>query len=263
LTGFLSTVKSDQTITLNLLKNRKVFCADEDHNPVFRSWSIYKCLYAEIELDDQKYILNNGSWFRVNTDFVEKTNHDFEKIPISSLVLPEYCGGGEGKYNASVAANDPDRFALLDDKNKIFHGGGHGQVEACDLFSLDRQLIHIKRYGRSNVFSHLFAQGYVSGRLIQLDAEFRKKVKDKLQAPFADLIDVENRLTDGMYTIVYAVISESEQDNLYLPFFSRVNLNNTARTLVGFGYKVELLKIPVNSTYSKTKLAPPGKVKKL
>ena len=262
LRGFLSTVKDGQNISLNLLRKRKVFCADEDHNKVFRAWSIYKCIYAEVELDSQKYILNNGSWFRVDTNFVQKTNENFDKIPTSDLELPEYCGEGEGKYNESVAAADAERFTLLDNK-KIMHGGGQGQVEVCDLLSIDRQLIHVKRYGRSNVFSHLFAQGYVSGRLLQLDAEFRKKVREKLSPSFAKLIDVENRPADGQYTIIYAVISESKKEKLHLPFFSRVNLNNVEKTLRGFGYKVELLKVPVNSNYSKTKVAPPGKTKKL
>lgn len=149
-------------------------------------------------------------------NFVERTNSEFRKIDVSSLQLPVYAGGGEGKYNNHVCDKYPARFALLDDKNKISHGGGHGQVEVCDIFSINRELIHVKIYGKSSVFSHLFSQGFVSGQLLQVDADFRKKVKAKLGSPFNDLIAVE-RPTDKELTIVFAVISDSEEKALQLP----------------------------------------------
>jgi len=257
--GFLTTIDTGLPISLEMLKQHRVFCADADHNKVFKSWPIYKCLYAEIDYERNKYLLNDGKWFNVSVDFVERTNVDFKKIETSALTLPEYSGGGEGEYNKFVANKYPERFALLDDKKKIFHGGGHGQVEVCDLLSFDKQLVHVKIYGKSTVFSHLFSQGFVSGQLLQVDAEFRKKVKDKLSPPFHNLIKVDTRPAEKEFTVIFAVISDSPGRTLYLPFFSRVNLNNTAKTLKGFGYNVELLKIPVNPVYAITKKCPPGK----
>ena len=259
--GFLKTVKSETTVTLDLLRERAVHCADADFKKVFKSWPVFKCLYAEIDLGGNKYLLNDGKWFNVATDFVTKTNADFAVIPQSNLKLPEYKGGGEGAYNSSVAAAEPARFALLDDKKKVMHGGGHGQIEICDLLSIDRELIHVKMYGKSAVFSHLFAQGFVSGQLIQIDADFRQKVRGQLAGPFVDLIQIEKKPMPDEFTIVFAVISDHEADNLYLPFFSRVNLNNTAKILRGFGYKVELLKIAVEDNFAKTVKVAPRKPK--
>lgn len=261
LNGFLETVENND-ITTDLLKNRRVSCVDADHNPTFNSWSIYKCLYAEVQFDDKKYILNDGKWFNVNEDFVKKTNIEFGNIKKSSLTLPAYKGGGEGAYNKSVSDGSPDVYALMDDKNKVFHGGGQGQVEVCDLFSNTKNLIHVKRYGKSSVLSHLFSQGFVSGQLIQLDSSFREKFKNKLPVNFKDLINVDTRPGDQEFTVTYAVISDSGEENLYLPFFSRVNLNNTTKVLSGFGFSVEVLKIPVDDAHSKTKICPPQKVKK-
>lgn len=258
LDGFLKTVKAGTQLTVGLLHQRKVMCADSDHKPVFKSWPAFKCLYAEIDLDGDKYVLNDGRWFGVATDFVKKTDADFAKISQSKLKLPEYKGNGEGAYNASVAAAEPTRYALLDDKQKVTHGGGHGQVEVCDLLSVDRELIHIKIYSKSSVLSHLFAQGFVSGQLIQVDAEFRKKVIAKLKGPFSKLLDLHTKPSQDQFTVVYAVISDVS-GKLHLPFFSRVNLNNTAKMLRGFGYKVELLKISWNSAYAKTAIIPPKK----
>ena len=259
LQGFMETVKAATPVTLDLLRRRKVCCADADHKPVFKTWSVFKCLYAETDYNGIKYILNDGKWFSVASDFVAKTDADFLKIPKSKLTLPDYKGGGEGAYNLAVAKAEPARYALLDDTKKVMHGGGHGQIEICDLLSVDRELIHVKIYGKSNVLSHLFSQGFVSGQLIQIDPEFRQKVRGQLSAPFVDLVHIDKRPSQDEFTVVYAVISGERGATLHLPFFSRVNLNNTVKVLKGFGYKVELLKIPVDAAYAKTTKLPPSK----
>lgn len=258
LKGFLDTVEDRTNISLETLKRRKVFCADSDHKRVYKQWSIYKCIYAEVDDEGKKYILTGGQWFCINNDFVSKINRSFKDIDRSSLELPDYKGGREGFYNKSVEELQPNQYLLMDDRKKIFHGGGSGQVEFCDLFSINKELIHIKKYGQSKVFSHLFSQGFVSGQLLQLDKEFRKKVVKKMSSPFSDLIKIDSRPEEQEYTIVFGIISDSEGDDIYLPFFSRVNLNNAAKTLKGFGYKVELLKIPFDSGYSKKRICPPG-----
>ncbi|WP_186231241.1 TIGR04141 family sporadically distributed protein [Burkholderia gladioli] len=255
--GFLKTLKSGDKVNLELLRTREVHCADADCQKTFKSWKVFKCLYAEVDLLENKYILNDGKWFRVEKDFVKRTDEEFAKTPLSSLKLPEYVGGGEGAYNSMVAANEPLVYALLDDKMKIMHGGGHGQVEVCDLFSINRELIHVKVYSKSSVLSHLFAQGFVSGQLIQIDASFRAKVREKLPPAYRNLIPDEKKPGQDEFTIVYAIISDAVGDWLHLPFFSRVNLNNMRKILVGYGYKVELLKIFANDIFSKTIKDPP------
>lgn len=259
--GFLKTVDEATTLDATLLKSRDVSCVDEDHKKVFGRWSVYKCLYAEIDIDGAKFILNDGKWFKVDLDFVKRTNTSFKQIPYASISLPLYKGGGESQYNGDVAKKYPDTYALLDDTKKVFHGGGHGQVEVCDLLSIDKQLIHVKLFGKSSVLSHLFAQGFVSGQLIQIDEEFRKKARDKLPTTFKALIPT-TKPQPNEFSIVYGVISEEEGEKLNLPFFSRVNLNNTRKILVGFGFKVDLLKIKVDPTFAKTvKLPAKGKAK--
>lgn len=259
--GFLNTVDDDK-ITLDLLKKRKISCADEDHNCINRSWTVYRCLYAELDLESAKYVLNDGKWFRIEPDFVTKTNSAYSKIAISGLSLPDYKHKNEGAYNIDVSSSNPDEYALLDDKQKVFHGGGHGQVEICDLFSVQKNFIHIKRYGKSSVLSHLFSQGFVSGQLMQLDADFRAKIKSKLPASFKPLISEAFRPEDQEFTITFALISEDQEDGLHLPFFSRVNINNTNRILRGYGFKVELLKIKVDPFFAKLTKCPPCKAPK-
>lgn len=49
LSGFLKTLTAGEAITLELLRLRRVDCADADHQKVYRSWPVYRCLYAEID----------------------------------------------------------------------------------------------------------------------------------------------------------------------------------------------------------------------
>jgi uncharacterized protein (TIGR04141 family) len=259
--GFLKTVKPGITLNLNLLRERMVTCADSDHQAVLNRWPVFKCLYAEVAHGNRKYILNGGKWYEISTDFEVRTNQDFAKIRRSKLTFPVYNGGGEGEYNKAIADAHPTQYALLDDVHKIFHGGGHGQVEVCDLLSVNRELIHVKIYSKSSVLSHLFAQGFVSGQLIQIDANFRGKVRAKLKGPFQKLINVTTKPAQDDFTIVYAIIS-SVKGALHLPFFSRVNLNNTAKVLKGFGYKVELLKIEMDEMFAKKLTGPPSGARK-
>jgi uncharacterized protein (TIGR04141 family) len=62
---------------------------------------------------------------------------------------------------------------------------------------------------------------------LDLDKEYRARVVAKLSGKFAALIDPENGPKDGEFKNVFAIISESATPSLHLPFFSRVNLNNT------------------------------------
>ncbi len=261
LAGFLATVQP-ANITIDLLHQRDVMGADAENEPVGRRWSVYKCLYAEVDHDGAKYVLNGGTWFQVSEDFVKVTNAKFDAATYSSLKLPPYLGGDEGPYNKAVSDGDPATFALLDAK-PVMHGGGQGKVEICDLLSIDKHLVHVKRYVRSSVLSHLFAQGSVSGQLIQIDRTFREKVKAALSGPHAALINVEHRPAHHEFTIVFAIISDAAGTKLDLPFFSRVNFNNTSRVLEGFGYKVDLLKIDWDEAASKKVTGPPAKKKKL
>lgn len=239
--GFKQSLKGKPP-TLRLMKDRSAFAVDDEGEVIGHPWKVYKCLYAEIDHAGAKHILNDGKWYLVAEGFAQKTQSDYSHIPLSSLVLPPYKGGGEGVYNVQARDSAPARFFLFD-ADPIMHGGGQGKVEVCDLLSVDGELIHIKQYSKSSVLSHLFAQGFVSAQLIHTDDEFRAKVISKVAAPFASKFDPHTPPSHGTFKVVYGIISDAPGPDLRLPFFSQVNLNNTVRVLRGHGFKVELLKI--------------------
>ncbi|MGH7336666.1 MAG: TIGR04141 family sporadically distributed protein, partial [Myxococcota bacterium] len=87
--------------------------------------------------------------------------------------------------------------------------------------------------------------GVVSATLFLQDPEFRREVRQKLGAAYRSGVP-DGRPRADRYEVGYAIVSRSAGD-LVLPFFSKVNLRNAARTLVGLGYRVTLTKIEVES----------------
>lgn len=237
-------------VDLRLLETRSVRALD-DQGVTKHKWSVYKCLNAEISGENgAAFFLSAGKWYRVARNFVQSTNDYFDQLPRFDWALPEYCHGGEGSYNKSVAHSDPDFYALMDNKHIMF-GGGPNRIEFCDLYTINRDLIHVKRYGGSSVFSHLFAQGTVSGELFRMEPDFRRLVNDKL--PSSHRIDNHHRQPDrDEYRIVFAVVSKQTGAGLSLPFFSRLNLRSAARRLQAYGYRVAIAKIPMEPEFAVT-----------
>ena len=71
----------------------------------------------------------------------------------------DYAWKDEKEYNIAVCNEYPDRYCLMDRRN-VYQGGS--PIEFCDIYSRDKQFIHVKKYNGSSVLSHLFFQGYVS-----------------------------------------------------------------------------------------------------
>lgn len=247
---FLETISAGDDVTLNALRRREVHCVGADDVDLY-SWPIYRCIYCEIEQDEDTYLLSGGKWYRVSRDFVKQVNEDVKRLPKYPRTLPEFLDETEEEYNKRVANTDPEAFALMDRKT-IPVGGGYSRVEFCDLYTDGREMIHIKRYGGSSMLSHLFAQGTVSGQLFVTDPEFRKTVNSLLPRSHK-VSDSAPRPDTSLFTVVFAVVSREEGAALTLPFFSRLNLKHAARLLHGFGYKVAVAKIRVEGAVSKTK----------
>ena len=252
LIGTTKRLRDPADVDLKLLSNRKVVGLDEDGKGVAQ-WSVYKCLNAEIEGDDDNaYLISAGKWYRVARNFVQGVNRDFDQIPQFGPPLPEYCHENEGSYNESVARSDPATFALLDKQN-IPYGGGPNRIEFCDLYTTRGDIIHVKRYGGSNVLSHLFSQGTVSGEVFWMQADFRESVNQRLPESHR-IHDPVRQPRAREYQVVFAVVSQQEGEGLSLPFFSRLNLRAAARRLQGYGYRVSIAKIPVQPQFAVTRI---------
>lgn len=247
---FLEEVRDPENITIERLRQRKIYCIGDDDRKIHQ-WPVYKCIYCELDHGKDSYLLSGGKWYRVTHDFVQEVNESFHRLPRYARALPEYDDESEGEYNERIAAESNGEYALMD-KEKIMYGGGHSNFEFCDLYTKDKGIIHVKRYGQSSVFSHFFAQGTNSGELFQTQQEFRNLVNQKL--PQSHKIgDITKRPYPDEYHVVFAIVSDAEGKDLTIPFFSRLNLRAAVRRLEGYGYRVSIAKIPVNAEWSMLK----------
>lgn len=233
----------NNTCTIDDLRKHPICIVDDNYN-LIKSWSAYNCLYAEISHNNSLYILQNGSWFNVENDFVSKVNSAISQIDAYDHKLPVYNHDNEGDYNESVS--NQDGYIKMDKKN-IVHGGSRSSIEYCDLVKDGKDLIHVKRGTSSSKLSHLFAQGEVSAELFSGDEEFREKLNKKL--PDELKVDVIDRPNTPDYKVVYAIVSEKPGE-LSLPFFSKVRLKNAHYHVKNLlGYQMAICKIDVSDDY--------------
>jgi|SRR5665213_1839721 len=245
LADFLAQLPDQMEITPDFLKRRHVFLVNTETDLSVKHWPVYQCLYAELEQENRSYLLNAGTWYSIQREFMQIVNDSVQSLHQDTF-LPPYADIDEPTYNTRIAGLD-DVYALMD-RNLIRYAGAAGPIEFCDLFSRQRQIIHVKRYGGSSTLSQLFAQGLVSGTLFARDPDFRAHVNAKLPGTHR-LPDTVARPSAGEYKVIFGVVSQSPRQ-LRLPFFSRINLRNTARQLSGMGYTVAITKIPVSPTPS-------------
>jgi len=241
LNDYLANRDVDQITTDNLRTHRAYAMSATTDND-FDRWPVYRCLYAEVEISGATYLLNNGEWYQVNKDFVTSVNDSVRAIGTTDLALID-CNKGEKEpdYNRRLAASIVGGYCM--DQKLIYYGGGKSSVEFCDVYSPDRKLIHVKRYGGSSVLSHLFSQGVVSATAFVRDEAFRKEV-NKLLPSKLKLKNTKKRPNAAEYEIAYMVTSRSPRP-LWLPFFSRLSLRNAQMQLASFDYKVTFSKIQI------------------
>lgn len=215
---------------------------------IAHQWPVARCLQAELQFNQKSYLLSAGKWYQIDEGFVESIDRVVRDLPTIDLGLPEYQDLTEGDYNRRAARQSHGCFALLD-ADTVRHGGSHSQIEFCDLYSRDRDLIHLKRYSSSATLSHLFSQAAVSGQNFKSDVEFRQKVNAKLP-PSHRIPDVFKPFDQDEYRVVIGIIGgPGESDKL--PFFSRVTLKNNYKLLSAYGYRVAISHIPLEKNFAR------------
>jgi uncharacterized protein (TIGR04141 family) len=243
--SYLEFIGDDAQRTVETFRKHHVLRISDSSGQIMETWTVYRCIYCELERDGHSFALSNGKWYRVNADFLATLNKVVKSIPPAALTLPAYIDKSEGDYNKRVYETDQAFFALMD-KKTIWHGGGSSQIEFCDLYSTDKHLIHVKRYGGSSVLSHLFAQGVVSTQLLLSDADFRNKVNDKLPASH-QLVNPAAKPDATEFKLVYAIASTAPKEGLELPLFSKINLRNCYNRLQLLGIHTSICVVPVAS----------------
>jgi len=239
---FMEIVLKQRKLSIDILRSRKVHCLSNVSDTPFATWTVYQCIYAEIDRNNEVFMLNGGKWYKIDSKFANQLNKFIASIPVSGLRLPPYADKSEFHYNKRVCELYPKINALMDRK-LIRLGARYSPIEFCDIYTRSKEIIHIKRYGGSSVLSHLFSQGVVSAELFHTEPSFRKKINDELPRLFK-IRNPLSRPNTNDYKVIFGIIS-TEEGGLTLPFFSRITLRHAAKIIQAFGYQCAIVKIPV------------------
>jgi uncharacterized protein (TIGR04141 family) len=215
---------------------------------VANAWSAYRCLYAEIVRGARVYLLSGGRWYSVASSFVAEVDDAMSRIDVIATDLPPYTHDDEGAYNAAAAGLTHLRLVLTDRKLVRCRAAASG-VEFCDLYSADRDIIHVKRAGGSSVYSHWFSQATTSALLLKHEPEFRQKLTCILPASHAIAASGTHFDATG-YRIILALIG-GPPSPATLPFFSKITLRSSHRDLTGLGYGFAFTTIPVPEDHAR------------
>ena len=242
---FLEGEKNLAKLTIKDLKRKNLFVFDRNGNEIAK-WSVYKCINAEIHQGEKDFILSEGVWFSVQKNYskeLEQKLQSVEEEESINFIDYEY----EKKNNGYMIRDEKDYNkklskkidALNMDRELIVYGGGHSTIEGCDILTEDKKLLHVKIYGASSTFSHIFLQGLASGEAIAKDKtarqQFNKKIKNHAYQ-FPDDFKSKD------YTVVFVIISKDDSEKLKLPFLSRLAFIKAYEDLSLY-YKVKYKKV--------------------
>lgn len=244
-------VKTLDSLTFENLKDQKLLIHYAQSDKKLSKWKIYKCLTYETERTNsnsgqqEKYVYTLSHWYKIETNFVNSIVKDVKGIPSSGLNLIDCSDNNEGDYNEKLAESDPNYYLL--DKVNVKCESARTAIEPCDVLTRDLHFIHIKQKHNSANLSHLFSQGRISSESLIKDDAFVKNIKSKAKS--AKNMDLDFIPDDGIMEsrdckIVFGIIDKSEKDLFEsLPFFSLLNLRQSAVMLRLLGFSVYLDKI--------------------
>lgn len=248
LDGILSLFLDERELSIEQLKNKHIYQISSNEEPSQRHWSAYKCIFAELDYKESHYCLNNGIWYKINTDFAKMIDEDYKSTEVSNIIFPVQAEEStkEEQYNQAFA--DAVANYINMDQKFVYHGGGGSKFEICDTLTDNKTLIHIKRGSSSSTLSHLFNQGLVSAELIREDSAFLAKANCEIEKNvrkkglFSQIQNYQLDHTDRL-TIVYGIIKKGEEAIPNIPLFSRISLYNAKRKLRAINCKVEIAHI--------------------
>jgi uncharacterized protein (TIGR04141 family) len=259
--GFRTTPESESTIhafpsldaylealdsppTLRQLRNRhRLSVVSDIDGAIVTHWPIHGAILWEQQHGQDTFVLAEGRWWRIDADYRARIDEALAQIPEALLPHPDFDPIEEERdYNLRLA-DYPDRILL--DRRMTRFTYENGTVEACDVLTLDRQLVHVKSDATSAMLSHLYAQAVVSARLFLMLPEFREQIRRVLDGnqPFIDCIPL-GRPDPRDYEVVLAIVRSGVGPlGTDLPFFARNNLVGAVADLQLMGYRVGLVRI--------------------
>lgn len=235
---------ADEENRVAKLTSTKVLLLRDDDNEASPMIPLKKWFAFETTVDNKRYFLNGGRWYRMEQSYIETVRRRTREIfsrPTDFLSgeIPSWPAdmGAENEYNAVLAEA---LGGLCLDQKLISVEGQRSRIEACDVLLPDGVFIHVKRADSSAPTSHLFAQALVSADLLTYDTQAQAELAQKIRDQGADPGDYG--LAPKKVVIVMAKDNAVlAPDDLYT--FAQVNLGRQDRLLASHDVGVFVIAI--------------------
>lgn len=244
---YLNHIRIDK-VSIRSIKEDRLFT--QTINGDCNEYSVFKCIYYEIQTNEISHILFNGIWYEVDNSFMKSINATLDQIQLTSINFPSVETWKEdnkekieSEEDYNIRASQQLGFYLLDRK-LIKSDKTTSPIELCDLLTPNHQLIHVKHSKAGSAgFSHLFAQGTVSAKVLKGDKKFRVQARAKLrkiEPSIVSLIPLD-RLKEINYEVIFLILGKEHSTvKDKLPFFSKINLTRAYDELTQSGYSVKI-----------------------
>lgn len=237
---FFEYLKNTDNINLQKLKNSSLYFWNETTSEQVKVDSVYNCILFEADYENERYFINNGDWFKIESNYFTRILSKIRSIPKSLISAIPCTKQNESDYNKEFANEDKINYKLFDKNNFQPTEWGRSKVEPADIITREGEFLHIKKGGASATLSHLFAQGLVSSQLLKNEQEFRKYINDDVSQVFGD-----NYIDNIEPEIVFGIIDKryNQPVEQFLPVFSMINLCQAYDNIINLGYKCSILPI--------------------
>jgi uncharacterized protein (TIGR04141 family) len=205
-----------------------------DNGIRINDYSIYRCLIYEASLPDapEIYHLNEGTWYRVDADYLSQLSADLDPLFLQHS-LPPRTVHTERQYNESQLVPHWTESILLDGTNTS--PPGHTSVEPCDVARTHGDhlvLTHVKLGVAAGDLSHLFSQGTTSVELLNSIPAARETL-ERLILDRSSSFELKP-LKDRRFAVEFVIVTKKDATlaSQALPLFSRINLRRAHQSLI-------------------------------
>lgn len=221
---FVKSFIAGQNISKDELEKIKVCLLIGDKE--FETLPLKDCLTTEIVKGNSTFTLCMGNWYLVEKDYEKALNSSIAQFAFSSLKLPNFDPDIHFKYKKKIKISSENKYneiaskkidALLMDAQFVYVD--KSKIEACDILTKDRNLVHVKRGSGFSSLSHLTSQANISTKLIFESAVFRKKLaevikKQKNSQDYVGLFSDRSAPPSSEITVTLVVIVDRRINSL-------------------------------------------------
>ncbi len=216
------------------------------------SWSVWNCISGVLELRGQSFVLDEGKFYQVDSDFLAGLDGSIDGLDSHHLELPTLAvGEAEEAYLLRIAEDMADML-LLD--QRLARIAGEDPIEVCDLLRTSGELIHMKKGFTGAGLSHLCRQATGSAEALATSPAFRDAVRARMVRIADDgggevMIWVAGLLRDPFVPteVTFAIAGHwaGRSASAGLPFGSKMGLRTAAENLRRRGFVPRLIRVEI------------------